>query len=336
MKSLIRPYPGTHFPPNILCLTLLNKSKPLGSALFYPKLKTMLKRKLHKAGIVTTSFVLLAISSGSKPYSYNGDRTNDGSKHNHRTPFHLSHSFDSTGLCICVPTFAMELDDAPRIKLNKQGEKFVRDHVKRNTLSFEKIRETKASRFTLIDSLFTLHGLPVELKYLAVIESKLNTTAVSRVGAKGMWQFMPATARRFGLKIKGKYDERLYAYKSTVAAAKYLTYLYKLFDDWLLTIAAYNSGPGYVYAAIKKSGSRDFWKLQHFLPLETRNHVKKYFGTHYLYEGHGGLTTLTKAETLAHISSVTAWVEKNQKDIELAKATDTLSIETVAVQVSQE
>jgi len=100
--------------------------------------------------------------------------------------------------------------------------------------------------------------------------------------------------------VNKKVDERKNYLKSTNAAAKYLRDLYKEFGDWLLVIAAYNGGSGNVLKAIKKSGSRNFWTLQYYLPTESRNHVKKFIGTHYIMEGQGGLTTLTKAETDAH------------------------------------
>ena len=157
-----------------------------------------------------------------------------------------------------------------------------------------------AAYFKTIEDIFGKYGLPAELKYLAVVESYLKTNAVSRVGAKGMWQLMPTTARELGLKVNSKYDERTHFYKSTVAAAKYLKDLHKEFGDWLLVIAAYNGGPGTVYNAIKKSGSRNFWTLQNYLPMESRAHVKRYIGTHYYFEGKGGLTTMTKAETIKY------------------------------------
>ena len=108
---------------------------------------------------------------------------------------------------------------------------------------------------------------------------------------------MPVTARLLGLKVTRKRDERTNYIKSTNAAALYLTDLYDQFGDWLLVIAAYNCGPGNVLKAIARSGSRNFWDLQYFLPAESRNHVKKFIGTHYIFEGQGGLTTLTKKET---------------------------------------
>ncbi|HEX6848226.1 MAG TPA: lytic transglycosylase domain-containing protein, partial [Chitinophagaceae bacterium] len=106
-----------------------------------------------------------------------------------------------------------------------------------------------------------------------------------------------ATGRRFGLKVNEYVDERTDYYKSTHAAAKYLSELYNIYNDWLLVIAAYNGGPGNVNAAIRKSKSRNFWDLQHFLPAESRDHVKKFIATHYVMEGDGGITTLTKDET---------------------------------------
>jgi len=146
--------------------------------------------------------------------------------------------------------------------------------------------------FTLIDNVLTQYGLPHELKYLAVIESGLNTNATSWVGARGPWQFMPYTAKEYGLHVNNWMDERTDYFRSTHAAAKYLTSLYNDLDDWLLVIAAYNGGPGRVYSAIKKSGSRDFWKLQYYLPAESRMHVKKFIATHYIMEGKGGVTTV--------------------------------------------
>ncbi|HZI68800.1 MAG TPA: lytic transglycosylase domain-containing protein, partial [Hanamia sp.] len=115
-------------------------------------------------------------------------------------------------------------------------------------------------------------------------ESDLKSTALSDKGARGPWQFMPGTARGFGLVVNANEDDRTDYFKSTNAAAKYLLSLYKNLKDWLLVIAAYNGGEGRVYSAIKKSGSHNFWKLQYYLPEESRNHVKKFIATHYIME----------------------------------------------------
>ena len=136
------------------------------------------------------------------------------------------------------------------------------------------------------------------------IGTKLKNKATSGAGAVGIWQLMPVTARSLGLRVTDKTDERRYIIQSSVAAANYLNVLYKQFDDWLLVVAAYNCGAGNVYKAIKQSGSREFWKLQRYLPAETRNHVKRFIATHYYYEGEGSFATLTKTERNKYLASL--------------------------------
>ncbi len=185
--------------------------------------------------------------------------------------------------------------------LNPRAVKFVEDYMAKHTSSMTEMKSWGKPYFDMMDAILEQHGLPKEMKYLAVIESQLKSNARSWAGAVGPWQFMPATARNMGLKVTRKVDERRDLYKSSHAAAKYLSNLFDLYGDWLLVIAAYNSGPGTVNGAIKRSGSRDFWTLQNFLPLESRNHVKKFIATHYIMEGEGGVTTLTKTEVAAHL-----------------------------------
>jgi membrane-bound lytic murein transglycosylase D len=182
-------------------------------------------------------------------------------------------------------------------KLNPQAISFVEDYMDKHTENLEKMKGWGKPYFDMMDAVLTRHGLPNELKYLAVIESNLKTSATSWAGAVGPWQLMPETARGLGLKVSRYKDERTDFTKSTHAAARYLTQLYSIYNDWLLVIAAYNGGPGNVNAAIRKSGSRNFWTLQYHLPTESRNHVKKFIATHYIMEGVGGLTTLTRNET---------------------------------------
>lgn len=190
-----------------------------------------------------------------------------------------------------------EEDGLSEVQLNPRAISFVEGYMSKHKKGLEKLKGWGRPYFDMIDAVLTYHGLPKELKYLAVIESYLKTYAVSWAGAVGPWQFMPATGRRFGLKVNGYLDERTDYYKSTHAAAKYLNELYGMYNDWLLVIAAYNGGPGNVDAAIRKSKSKNFWDLQHFLPAESRDHVKKFIATHYIMEGDGGITTLTKEET---------------------------------------
>jgi membrane-bound lytic murein transglycosylase D len=182
-------------------------------------------------------------------------------------------------------------------KLNPKAVSFIQDYVETESDDLMALKITGRRYFNIIESALEKRNLPTELKYLAVIESELKSTATSVKGAGGPWQLMPETARGLGLRVNGKIDERRDYFKSTYAAARYLAYLYDLYEDWLLVIAAYNGGPGKVNTAIKKSGSRNFWSLQYHLPAESRNHVKKFIATHYIMEGEGGLTTLTKDET---------------------------------------
>lgn len=187
-------------------------------------------------------------------------------------------------------------NDGSSFQLNPKVQSFVEDYMAKHANNLEKMKDWGRPYFNMMDEIFLLHGLPVELKYLSVIESMLKNNAVSWAGAVGPWQFMPSTARNMGLKVSKYKDERRDYYKSTHAAAKYLTQLYNIYEDWLLVIAAYNCGPGGVNNAIRRSGSRDFYQLQYNLPTETRNHVKKFIATHHIMEGDGGLTTLTKFE----------------------------------------
>lgn len=196
-------------------------------------------------------------------------------------------------------THALELgyNSSNGIRLNPRAIQFVQDYMEKNGDDLRKMKSWARPYFNLIENILKKYGLPAELKYLAVIESELKSTATSWAGAVGPWQLMPETARILGLKVTHSHDERKDYYKSTHAAAKYLRDLYREFGDWLLVIAAYNGGPANVYYAIKKcNGNRNFWNIQYYLPAETRMHVKKFIGTHYIFEGQGSVTTLTKAE----------------------------------------
>jgi membrane-bound lytic murein transglycosylase D len=182
-------------------------------------------------------------------------------------------------------------------QLNPLALNFVQDYMEKFGKTMEDMKTWGRPYFDMMDGILTRHGLPKELKYLAVIESHLKSNVRSWAGAVGPWQFMPVTARNFGLRVGKYYDERTDYFKSTHAASRYLTDLFSIYGDWLLVIAAYNGGPANVNYAIKKSGSRDFWTLQRYLPAESRNHVKKFIATHYIMEGQGGITTSTKNET---------------------------------------
>lgn len=176
-------------------------------------------------------------------------------------------------------------------QVNPNAESYMQDYLQAHSKSLLQMKNWGQPYFNLIDNILSQYGLPRELKYVAVIESNLKTGATSWVGAAGPWQFMPETARQYGLVVNGYIDERRDYVKSTHAAARYLLNSYKIYHDWLLVLASYNGGLGNVNKAIRNSGSKNFWSLQYYLPGESRNYVKKFIATHYVMEGAGGVTT---------------------------------------------
>lgn len=163
----------------------------------------------------------------------------------------------------------------------------------------------------IFEETFDKHEIPVELKAMAIIESAMNPRAESRVGAKGMWQFMYNTAKSYGLHVDSFVDERMDPVKSCEAAALYMYDAYKMFGDWILAIASYNCGPGNVRKAIKRAGgSREFWDIWPYLPRETRYYVPAFVGALYTleyYKEHG-----LKPESMVMPAGVDTLVIKKQ------------------------
>ncbi len=211
-------------------------------------------------------------------------------------------------------------------QVNPHAEGYMQDYLRGHTNSLMKMKSWGIPYFNLIDNIFSQYGLPKELKYLAVIESNLSTGATSLVGAGGPWQFMPYTARELGLVVNSNFDERRDYFKSTHAAARYLLQLYKQMHDWLLVIAAYNGGPGRVYDAIRKSGSKDFWALQYYLPQESRNHVKKFIATHYIMETNINGTGLNSGGLFTASDAANPYALKTALTAEELAATETQTI----------
>jgi membrane-bound lytic murein transglycosylase D len=208
------------------------------------------------------------------------------------------------------------------IPLQSNIRNYVDKYLDENGAILERIKEQKSGTLMTIQQILVKRGIPAGLMYLAIVESELNNRATSRVGAAGIWQMMPETARSLGLQVNGKTDQRRHINKSSVAAADYLKALYKQFDDWLLVVAAFNCGAGNVYKAIKLSGSREFWKMQRYLPAETNSHVKHFIATHFYYEESGSLVTLTKKERISYLASLDETVMKagNNKPVDAPAA----------------
>lgn len=137
--------------------------------------------------------------------------------------------------------------------------------------------------FPLFEEKLDQFNLPLELKYLAIVESALNPSIRSRVGATGLWQFMYGTGKLFDLKVTSYVDDRCDPYKATVAACRYFTYLYNIYHDWSLVLAAYNSGPGNVNKAIRRAGGKmDYWSIRPYLPQETQGYVPAFIAVNYM------------------------------------------------------
>lgn len=154
--------------------------------------------------------------------------------------------------------------------------------VRRRDIS-KKVLGMSELYFPMFEEYLAKYDIPLEMKYLAIVESALNPVAISRAGAGGLWQFMVGTGKMYGLDVSSYQDERFDPYKSTDAACRYLKSLYKTFGDWQLALAAYNSGPGNVNKAIRRSGGkRDFWAIKPFLPKETQGYVPAFIAVNYV------------------------------------------------------
>jgi len=190
--------------------------------------------------------------------------------------------------------YQQDTSKLPKIQwdeLNPRAVGFVKDYLEIHEARLTNMKIWGQPYFIMIESVLNRYHLPPSLKYLAVIESDLKTTALSSAGAVGPWQFMPGTAKDLGLIVTPTKDDRMDLYKSTHAAAKFLSRLYEQLGDWLLVVAAYNGGPARVESIIASAKSRDFWMIQQHLPAESRNHVKKFIATHYIFERNGSETT---------------------------------------------
>lgn len=178
-----------------------------------------------------------------------------------------------------------EIENEVPLPYNKYVSSYIKVYEDRKSNQTQRMLALGEHYFPMIEEIFLENGLPLELRYMAVIESALNPGAVSRVGATGLWQFMYSTALEYGLKIGQYEDERRDPEKSTRAAARYLKRMYAKYGDWLMVIASYNCGPGNVNKAIRRSGgSRDFWKIYRYLPRETRGYVPAFVGATYVME----------------------------------------------------
>lgn len=190
-----------------------------------------------------------------------------------------------------VPDFTYEevkqridaMDSEMAFELNDRIFSFIQYFAVRNRDYTKMVMGRKEQFFPMFDSIMAKHEMPLEIKYLSIIESGLDPQIRSRVGAMGLWQFMPATGRMYGMTYNQDIDDRMEPVKATESAAKYLKSLYRMFGDWEVAMAAYNCGPGNVRKAIRRSGGKTtFWEIYNYLPRETRGYVPQFQAMLYL------------------------------------------------------
>ena len=171
------------------------------------------------------------------------------------------------------------------VEYNASLEKIIKHYLKSRKKTFANLMGRAKYYFPLFEEHLDKYDIPLEIKYLAIVESALNPVAKSRVGAKGLWQFMYGTGYHYNLKVSSYVDERSDPIKSTEAACKYLSKLYSIFNDWDLALAAYNSGPGNVNKAIRRSGGKtNYWNIRNYLPRETAGYLPAFYATYYIFE----------------------------------------------------
>jgi membrane-bound lytic murein transglycosylase D len=197
------------------------------------------------------------------------------------------------------------------IAYNPALEKVIKSYLKYRKRYYPALMARAVYYFPMFDKYLDQYDIPLEMKYLAIVESALNPTAKSGMGATGLWQFMYPTGVQYKLKVSSYVDERQDPVRATIAACKYLSDLYTIFGDWDLALAAYNSGPGNVAKAIKRSGGyRNYWNIRPFLPRETASYVPAFYATMYLFEYQKEHNLVADAPQIRYFETDTLSVKK--------------------------
>jgi len=199
---------------------------------------------------------------------------------------------------------------------NEKVQTFIDSYLGRNKALISKMLSLKELYFPLFEQQLDNYELPLELKYLAIVESALNPQAKSYSGATGLWQFMYFTGKEYGLDVTSYIDERKDPLKSTQAACEYFVKLYDMFGDWNLVLAAYNGGPGYLQRKINNVGSYDFWELYPYLRKETRNYIPNFIAVNYAMN-HAAEHNIFSESLDLNISTTDTITIKKQVEIDL-------------------
>jgi membrane-bound lytic murein transglycosylase D len=212
-----------------------------------------------------------------------------------------------------------------KIEYNPQLEQIIRTYLQKRKSSISTIMERARYFFPMFEEHLAKYNIPMELKYLAVIESALNPNARSRVGATGLWQFMYPTGKFYNLEVNSYIDERSDPYRATEAACKYLESLYKMYGDWSMALAAYNYGPGNVSKAIRRSGgSTNYWNIRKYLPSETAAYVPAFYATLYLFEYAKEHNLKSKERAISYYATDTVQVKRQ---LTFAQINETLNVD---------
>jgi membrane-bound lytic murein transglycosylase D len=197
------------------------------------------------------------------------------------------------------------------IEYNPGLENIIKSFLKNRKKSFGRLMAISEYYFPMFEEALAAKNIPLEIKYLAIVESALDPKAVSRVGATGLWQFMYHTGKQYNLNIDSYVDERRDPLKSSQAAAEYMSKMYTIFGDWDLVLASYNSGPGNVSKAIRRSGGQqNFWNIKKHLPKETQGYVPAFLATMYIYEYHKEHGIKPEKALVQHFATDTIHIKK--------------------------
>ncbi|WP_264433361.1 lytic transglycosylase domain-containing protein [Flavobacterium agricola] len=194
---------------------------------------------------------------------------------------------------------------------NQTLENVIKSFLKNRSKSYERLMALSEYYFPMFEEHLEKYDLPLEIKYLAIVESALNPHAKSYVGATGLWQFMYATGKQYKLEVNSYVDERYDPIKATDAACQYFSNMYKIFGDWDLVLASYNTGPGNVTKAIRRSGGKkNYWNLRPYLHRETQGYLPAFYATMYIYEYHKEHGINPKKAPIAYFETDTVMVKK--------------------------
>lgn len=209
------------------------------------------------------------------------------------------------------------------IEYSKELENIIKNYLKNRHGAYERLMAISEYYFPMFEEHLAKYNVPIEIKYLAVIESALNPKAKSRVGATGLWQFMYPTGRQYNLDVNSYVDERSDPLKATEAACQYLSSLYNIFGDWDLVLASYNAGPGNVTKAIRRSGSyTNYWNIRRKLPRETQAYVPTFLATMYIYEYHKEHGINPKKAPVTYFETDTVMVKRQMSFRQIADLLD--------------